>query len=189
MEHILLYGNPGARQNHPGSYYRPGDERQHQSHLRPDIRAGGRPRRHFIQPAKKARFYLLMKFTGSTKPLRKCSTPRWKIICWILLSARVRRPNPSACPWRVFTLIGATTKMSLLSGPLRDRFGHTFHLNFYETKEIEQILNRNAKILEVKLQPEATTVIAERSRRTPRLANRLFKTRPRFCRSGRSHRG
>ena len=76
-------------------------------------------------------------------------------------------------PLARFTLIGATTKMSLLSGPLRDRFGHTFHLNFYETKEIEQILNRNAKILEVKLQPEATTVIAERSRRTPRLANRL----------------
>ena len=78
-------------------------------------------------------------------------------------------------PLARFTLIGATTKMSLLSGPLRDRFGHTFHLNFYETKEIEQILNRNAKILEVKLQPEATTVIAERSRRTPRLANRLLK--------------
>lgn len=78
-------------------------------------------------------------------------------------------------PLAHFTLIGATTKMSLLSGPLRDRFGHTFHLNFYETKEIEQILNRNAKILEVKLQPEATTIIAERSRRTPRLANRLLK--------------
>ena len=78
-------------------------------------------------------------------------------------------------PLEKFTLIGATTKLSLLSGPLRDRFGHVFHLNFYEPDHIEKIVNRNAKILEVSIEPKASKIIAERSRRTPRVANRLLK--------------
>jgi len=78
-------------------------------------------------------------------------------------------------PLDKFTLIGATTKMSLLSGPLRDRFGHVFHLNFYEHSDIEKIVTRNAKILSLDAHPEACEVISKRSRRTPRVANRLLK--------------
>ncbi len=78
-------------------------------------------------------------------------------------------------PLEKFTLIGATTKMSLLSGPLRDRFGHVFHLNFYENDDIREILDRNAKILEVEVHPKASKSIAKRARRTPRVANRLLK--------------
>lgn len=78
-------------------------------------------------------------------------------------------------PLARFTLIGATTKISMLSGPLRDRFGHTLHLNFYETEDIEKILRRNAQILGVAMEPSATALIALRSRRTPRIANRLLK--------------
>ncbi|MDO8499864.1 MAG: Holliday junction branch migration DNA helicase RuvB [bacterium] len=78
-------------------------------------------------------------------------------------------------PLAKFTLIGATTKISLLSAPLRDRFGHTFHLNFYEQPDLETIIRRNAGILNLKIQPVATTMIAERCRRTPRVANRLLR--------------
>ena len=78
-------------------------------------------------------------------------------------------------PLARFTLIGATTKMSLLSGPLRDRFGHTFHLNFYEPEDIATILRRNAKLLKVELNDEANGLISSRARRTPRIANRLLK--------------
>ena len=78
-------------------------------------------------------------------------------------------------PLNHFTLIGATTKLSLLSAPLRDRFGHTFHLNFYENKDIERILCRNAAILGVNMDPESTGIISSRARRTPRIANRLLK--------------
>jgi len=74
-----------------------------------------------------------------------------------------------------FTLIGATTKISLLSGPLRDRFGAVYHLNFYENNEIEQIVKRSAAILNVDLQAPAANLIAVSSRRTPRVANRLLK--------------
>jgi len=78
-------------------------------------------------------------------------------------------------PLEKFTLIGATTKMGMISGPLRDRFGHSYHLNFYEQNDIETIVNRNAKILNVEIEPDAATLISSRARRTPRIANRLLK--------------
>ncbi|MCX6779006.1 MAG: Holliday junction branch migration DNA helicase RuvB, partial [Candidatus Magasanikbacteria bacterium] len=74
-----------------------------------------------------------------------------------------------------FTLIGATTKMSLLSGPLRDRFGAIYHLNYYEEPEIEQIVNRSANILDINLDKKSCSRIATSARRTPRIANRLLK--------------
>jgi Holliday junction DNA helicase RuvB len=87
--------------------------------------------------------------------------------------------GPSARTLRLelpkFTIIGATTKVSLLSSPLRDRFGVTYRLNFYELPDIEKIVERSAKILGVPIERPAVAAIAERSRRTPRVANRLLK--------------
>lgn len=74
-----------------------------------------------------------------------------------------------------FTLIGATTRAGLLTGPLRDRFGIIGHLNFYATDDMRQILMRSAKILEMSLGSDAARVLAERSRRTPRVANRILR--------------
>lgn len=85
-------------------------------------------------------------------------------------TARTLRLNLSR-----FTVIGATTRMSLLSAPLRDRFGSTYNLNFYTEDDLAQIVIRSAKILKVKIHPEAAVLIAERARRTPRVANRLLK--------------
>ncbi|MBI2628310.1 MAG: Holliday junction branch migration DNA helicase RuvB [Candidatus Niyogibacteria bacterium] len=75
-----------------------------------------------------------------------------------------------------FTLIGATTRISLLSSPLRSRFsGGSFRLNFYNQKEMKEIVSRSAKILKINLIQEAAEFIADRSRCTPRVANRLLK--------------
>lgn len=74
-----------------------------------------------------------------------------------------------------FTIIGATTRLSLLSSPLRDRFGVTHHLNFYTENDIRQILERSARILKVEIEPEALVLLSTRSRRTPRIANRLLR--------------
>jgi Holliday junction DNA helicase RuvB len=74
-----------------------------------------------------------------------------------------------------FTLIGATTRLSLISSPLRDRFGVSYRLDFYEEDELVQILKRSATILGAKLEAPAATAIASRSRRTPRVANRLLR--------------
>jgi holliday junction DNA helicase RuvB len=74
-----------------------------------------------------------------------------------------------------FTLIGATTRIGLISAPLRDRFGLVYHLDYYSPEDLEKILERSAHILETRLEPNAKTLIAQRSRYTPRIANRLLK--------------
>ena len=74
-----------------------------------------------------------------------------------------------------FTVIGATTRTGSLAGPLRDRFGIIHRLEYYKEPEIEQIIRRTAGILKTKIEPEATALLATRSRLTPRIANRIFK--------------
>ena len=74
-----------------------------------------------------------------------------------------------------FTLIGATTRTGLLTGPLRDRFGIAFRLQYYSPEELAAIVNRSAAILDVDIAPDGALEIARRSRGTPRLANRLLK--------------
>ncbi|HEX8082055.1 MAG TPA: Holliday junction branch migration DNA helicase RuvB [Jatrophihabitans sp.] len=86
-------------------------------------------------------------------------------------------PGATAIPLELapFTLVGATTRAGLLTGPLRDRFGFTGHMDFYEVPELEQVLSRSARLLEVRLTPEGAAEIASRSRGTPRIANRLLR--------------
>jgi Holliday junction DNA helicase RuvB len=74
-----------------------------------------------------------------------------------------------------FTLVGATTRAGMLTAPLRDRFGVIIHLDFYEIKDLAQIVRRSAKVLGVSLADEAAVEIARRSRGTPRIANRLLR--------------
>ncbi len=78
-------------------------------------------------------------------------------------------------PVEPFTLVGATTKLHLLSNPLRDRFGHLFHLDFYTPSEIDTIIQKNASRLGITIPSSATSLIGSRSRHTPRIANRLLR--------------
>lgn len=87
--------------------------------------------------------------------------------------------GPSARSMRInlpkFTLVGATTKVSMLSNPLHDRFGNIFKLNFYSEAEISKIVMRSAKILGVEISSDAAMKIAAAARKTPRIANRLLR--------------
>jgi holliday junction DNA helicase RuvB len=74
-----------------------------------------------------------------------------------------------------FTIVGATTRAGMLPGPLRDRFGFTGHLDFYEPAELERVLRRSAGLLAVELTDAGGREIARRSRGTPRIANRLLR--------------
>lgn len=78
-------------------------------------------------------------------------------------------------PLKHFTLIGATTRAGLLSAPLRGRFGMMLHVDFYTPAELEEIIKRSADILELKYDQDCLSLIARRSRGTPRIANRLLK--------------
>jgi Holliday junction DNA helicase RuvB len=87
--------------------------------------------------------------------------------------------GPSARSLRLnlppFTIVGATTRLAMLSSPLRDRFGVTFRLEYYSQDAMERIINRSAAIMGVPIEPEGATEIARRSRGTPRVANRLLR--------------
>src|SRR5215203_4183245 len=87
--------------------------------------------------------------------------------------------GPAARTMRInlprFTLVGATTRLALLTGPLRDRFGAVLRLDFYELPAMEEIVRRSAAILQVGIDEAGTAAIALRSRGTPRVANRLLK--------------
>jgi len=78
-------------------------------------------------------------------------------------------------PLKRFTLIGATTRAGLLSAPLRSRFGMLYHLDFYNSEELADILERSANLLGLQCENGALELIAERSRGTPRVTNRLLK--------------
>lgn len=74
-----------------------------------------------------------------------------------------------------FTVIGATTQTGSLAAPLRDRFGHLYRLEFYESNDIQKIISRSSKILKTKIDENSAEILSRRSRQTPRIANRLLK--------------
>lgn len=86
-------------------------------------------------------------------------------------------PGATAIPLQLprFTLVGATTRAGLLPAPLRDRFGFTAHLDFYEDSELEEVIARSAALLNLSIAKDAIAEIAGRSRGTPRIANRLLR--------------
>jgi holliday junction DNA helicase RuvB len=86
-------------------------------------------------------------------------------------------PGATAIPLEIprFTLVGATTRAGLLPGPLRDRFGFTAQLDFYDTAALERIVHRSAALLGARIDPDGAAEIARRSRGTPRIANRLLR--------------
>ncbi|MGH3433920.1 MAG: Holliday junction branch migration DNA helicase RuvB, partial [Thermocrispum sp.] len=86
-------------------------------------------------------------------------------------------PGATSIPLEIapFTLVGATTRSGALTGPLRDRFGFTGHMEFYEPHELESVLRRSAAILRVRIDDDGASEIAGRSRGTPRIANRLLR--------------
>jgi Holliday junction DNA helicase RuvB len=86
-------------------------------------------------------------------------------------------PGATAIPLALprFTLVGATTRAGLLPSPLRDRFGFTAHLDFYDENELQEVLRRSAALLSLEIDAKAVAEIASRSRGTPRIANRLLR--------------
>jgi len=86
-------------------------------------------------------------------------------------------PGATAIPLQLphFTLVGATTRAGLLPSPLRDRFGFTAHLDFYDDAELAQVITRSAALLEIEIAKDAIVELSGRSRGTPRIANRLLR--------------
>ena len=113
--------------------------------------------------------------TGSTAWRRRSSTRRSRTSASTSSSARAPAARTLTLDLPPFTLVGATTRTGLLTTPLRDRFGMTFRLGYYDPGQLGTIVRRSARILEVEIADDAAEEIAARSRGTPRIANRILR--------------
>ena len=116
-----------------------------------------------------------MRFTGSNASVEEVLYPAMEDFALDIIIGK----GPSARSIRLdlprFTLVGATTRMGLLTSPLRDRFGIKEQLEMYEVRDLKSIIARSAQILNISVEDEGADEIALRSRGTPRIANRLLK--------------
>ena len=149
-----------AGQDHAGDDHRRGDVQPAAAHLRagdhPRRRPGGDP----VRASTRATCSSSTRSTGWRGRPRRCSTWRWRTSG--STSSSARGPGATAIPLEIppFTLVGATTRAGLLPGPLRDRFGFTAHLEFYDPAELDLIVRRSAGLLGVELTDEGAAEIA-----------------------------
>src|SRR5690606_39871129 len=117
-----------------------------------------------------------------TDEIHRVARPAEEMLSMAMEAYRVdvvvgKGPGATSIPLEIapFTLVGATTRSGALTGPLRDRFGFTAHMEFYSPEDRKSVVRRSASILGVELRDDGAAEIARRSRGTPRIANRLLR--------------
>jgi Holliday junction DNA helicase RuvB len=174
LEHILLYGNPGLGKTTLAHII----SREMNSQIKvtsgPTLEKIG-DLAAILSNLQKGDILFIDEIHRLNKTIAEVLYPALEDYALDIIIGQGPAARTIRMPLEKFTLIGATTKMSLLPGPLRDRFGHIFHLNFYENEDIEKIIRRNANLLETELDNEAANLLSGRARHTPRIANRLLK--------------
>lgn len=174
IEHVLLYGNPGLGKTTLANII----AREMGSNIR--ITAGPALERvgdlaAILTNLKEGDVLFIDEIHRMNKTIEEVLYSAMEDYALDIIVGKGPSARTLRMPLEKFTLIGATTKLNLLSSPLRDRFGHVYHLNFYENSDIKKIVERSAKILTINIHDTASDIISNRARRTPRVANRLLR--------------
>jgi len=174
LEHLLFYGNPGLGKTTLAGVIANEIQGQIRVTSGPALERVG-DLAAILSNLKKGDILFIDEIHRMNKTIEEVLYPAMEDFVLDLIVGK----GPTARTLRLnlepFTIIGATTRLSLLSSPLRDRFGLTFHLNFYEENEIEKIIERSASLLQISIDQTSKKELAKRSRKTPRIANRLLR--------------
>ncbi len=180
LEHVLLYGNPGLGKTTLAHIIANEMEAQIRVTSGPAIERTG-DLAAILSNMQEGDILFIDEIHRLNKTVEEVLYPAMEDFALDIVIGK----GPSARTLRLelphFTIIGATTRLSLLSSPLRDRFGNILHLSFYEEHEIEKIVERSARILRIQMPMDSCKEISKCSRRTPRVANRLLKRVRDFC--------
>jgi len=174
LEHVLLYGPPGlgkttlaniiAAEMQVNIRTTSGPAIEHQG----DLAA-------ILTNMRKGDVLFIDEIHRLSRVVEEALYPAMEDFVWDMIVGKGPTARSLRLSLQKFTIIGATTRMAMLSSPLRDRFGVIYRLDFYDDAAINQIVLRSARILGVEIEPEGAAEIARRSRGTPRVANRLLR--------------
>ncbi|MHB0868132.1 MAG: Holliday junction branch migration DNA helicase RuvB [Chloroflexota bacterium] len=174
LEHVLLYGPPGlgkttlaniiAAEMQVNIRTTSGPAIEHQG----DLAA-------ILTNMRKGDVLFIDEIHRLSRVVEEALYPAMEDFVWDMIVGKGPTARSLRLSLQKFTIIGATTRMAMLSSPLRDRFGVIYRLEFYDQLSIEKIVNRSARILGVSIDPDGAAEVARRSRGTPRIGNRLLR--------------